>query len=279
MGACTFCGQPAGWFKSAHGECQTKHNDGVSMVRKLAARAAAPGSDVAALAREIDQVCATHWIGPALREDLTVQEWNLALDRYCDDGIVTAQEERALEAYRDGLGLTPDILRPSGGHTRFVKALLLRDLAEGIVDQRFDPGSFDRVNLQRGERVAWIFSGVDYIEEKRRRQYVGGSTGVSVRVMKGVYLRQSAFRGEPVDTVENVVVDHGYAVFTDRHIYFSGDSKAWRIPYGKILSMTAYSDGIGLIKEAASPKPQVLITGDGLFTYNMARALSDLAAD
>jgi len=42
--------------------------------------------------------------------------------------------------------------------------------------------------------------------------------------------------------------------------------------------MTPYSDGIGLIKDGANAKPQTLVTKDGVFTYNLAKALSELAS-
>src|SRR5436309_2915272 len=68
------------------------------------------------------------------------------------------------------------------------------------------------INFQRGEQVAWAFPQSPYYEDKTRRQYVGGSQGVSVRVAKGLYFRTSAFHGRPIDTTERVHVDTGTVV-------------------------------------------------------------------
>lgn len=270
MGECIFCGQPAGFFRKQHDECREEHEIGKTTLNRLAAGAFADNVDLAALPAEIDQLCTRAHIRREDKQLSLIAAWDAALRRFSDDGVVTVDEENRLNQYRDAFALSSSVLNTNGAYTRLVQALLLRDLENGQVDGRFDTTGFNQVNFQKGEKVAWIFGGVDYIEEKTRRSYVGGSTGVSFRVMKGVYLRQSAFTGHAVDRTESVVVDNGYAVLTDRNIYFAGARKAWRLPWGKIVSMTPYSDGIGLIKDGANAKPQTLVTKDGVFTYNLA---------
>ena len=60
------------------------------------------------------------------------------------------------------------------------------------------------MNFQKGEQIVWAFPGADYLEDKTKRQYVGGSQGVSIRVMKkAVYYRVGAFKGS-LSNVPNV---------------------------------------------------------------------------
>jgi hypothetical protein len=61
---------------------------------------------------------------------------------------------------------------------------------------------------------------------------------------------------------------------TSKHIHFAGGKKSLRVPYTKIVSFTPYSDGIGIMRDAANAKQQVLVTGDGWFTYNLLTNLS-----
>jgi len=49
---------------------------------------------------------------------------------------------------------------------------------------------------------------------------------------------------------------------------------AGEYPYAKIVSFEPFSDGLGLVRDAAIAKPQIFVTGDGWFTYNLVTNLS-----
>jgi len=38
---------------------------------------------------------------------------------------------------------------------------------------------------------------------------------------------------------------------------------------GKVVSFVPFSDGFGIHRDAASVKPQMFLTGDGWFAYNL----------
>ena len=44
-------------------------------------------------------------------------------------------------------------------------------------------------NFLNGEKLVQGFDSVRYLEDKVRRQYVGGPQGVSIRIVRGVYYR------------------------------------------------------------------------------------------
>jgi hypothetical protein len=152
----------------------------------------------------------------------------------------------------------------------------LRDLLNGVIPNRMRFDGNLPLNLQKGEQVVWAFEQVDYLEEKTRRQYVGGSRGISVRVVKGVYYHFGGFRGHAIDRTERVHVDTGLVAITTKQIYFAGAKKAFRIPYTKIVSFEPYSNGVGIMRDAASAKPQLLVTHAGWFTYNLVTNLARL---
>jgi len=279
MGDCVYCGQPAGLFRSKHRECQERRDEGLGRLTALARRSLIPDADVPAIGREMDALMLSHRVDRAAKTRALVTEWSAAVDRFAEDGIVTPEEEAILARVGAAFGLEYKDLNFAGAGNRLLQALLLRDLKDGIVDKRCDSSWFNRVNFQRGERVAWIFANVDLVQEKTRRSYVGRSAGVSMRVVKGVYLRTGAFQGHAVEHNEMVTVDRGWAVFTDRNLYFSGASKAWRLPWGKIVSMTPYRDGLGVIKDGANARPQVLMIPEGGFAFNLAQALSWISED
>ena len=152
----------------------------------------------------------------------------------------------------------------------------MRDVLNGVVPQRISVDGNLPINFQKGEQIVWAFSGSKYLEDKTRRQYVGGMQGVSIRVMKGVYYRVGAFKGHAVEHTERVHIDTGWVVVTNKNIYFAGPRKSVRLPYAKIVSFEPFSDGIGVMRDTATAKPQIFVTGDGWFTYNLVANLSQI---
>ena len=131
-------------------------------------------------------------------------------------------------------------------------------------------------NFQKGEQLVWLFNGVNYLEDKTRREYVGGSRGVSVRVVKGVYYRVGAYQGHSISHTERTVVDTGLLAITNKSLYFGGSQKSFRIAFPKIVSFQPYSDGIAIMRDSANAKAQVFVTGDGWFTHNLLANLAQL---
>ena len=65
-------------------------------------------------------------------------------------------------------------------------------------------------------------------------------------------------------------VDTGLLAVTDKHIYFHGSRKAFRVRFDKIVSFDQFSDGFGIMRDAQTAKPQPFRTGNGWFGYNLA---------
>ena len=61
-------------------------------------------------------------------------------------------------------------------------------------------------------------------------------------------------------------------------MYFGGQRKSLRLPYGKLVSWQPYSEGIGIFRDASNANLIILKTGDGWFTYNLATNLALLAS-
>ncbi len=189
---------------------------------------------------------------------------------------LSLEVEKRLMDLKESLSLSRSSLEGSGAWDRVVKSAAIRDLLNGVIPKRM---SFDgnlSLNLQKGEQIVWAFDRSEYLEDRTRRQYVGGSRGVSVRVMRGVYYHVGGFKGHAVDRTERVHVDTGSATITSKHLYFSGPNKTFRVSYTKIVSFHPFSDGVGIVRDSATAKPQFFITHDGWFTYNLVTNLARL---
>lgn len=81
------------------------------------------------------------------------------------------------------------------------------------------------------------------LQEFKTVGYSAGSTGMSVRVAKGVTLRTSGMRGKAVKGMVSVAT--GELVISDKRVIFSGDKKSFAIPLEDLLGTTNYTDGFG----------------------------------
>jgi hypothetical protein len=264
---CTFCDQRAGWFKTDHPACRTTYDQIVEMT----VQAIADGSLDTHQARLGDLVGPTPQTADSVRRAL-VTAWTQAVDRALEDGVLAEGEEAALTTLVGRYGLTE--VTGNETHHRFVKSAVLREVLAGRLPTRINVNGQLPFNFQSGETLVWLWQNVAYHEERIQRSYVGGSQGLSVRVMKGVYYRTSAFKGHPVETAHMALLDTGTLAATDRHIYFAGPRKSLRIPYDDMVSFTPYDTGIGIGRDSARAKPQVFVTNDGWFTCNLIQNLA-----
>lgn len=283
MGNCKYCGKPAGFLRSKHAECEEQHRQRELVIQggrqRIAAEVlrAVKGSDnFDELEKAISEIEQSSFVPSSERKALLVKGWENSVEQFLEDGILDATEEKRLVEFKERFALSQSDLDKNGALTKTAKAVVLRDVLNGVIPQRMSVDGNLPINFQKGEQVVWAFSGSKYLEDKTRRQFVGGSQGISLRVMKGVYYRVGAFKGHAVESTERVHIDTGWVVITNKNIYFAGSQKSVRIPYAKIVSFEPFSDGIGVMRDSATAKPQIFVTGDGWFTYNLVTNLSKL---
>ena len=126
------------------------------------------------------------------------------------------------------------------------------------------------VVLTKAEKVIWMYPNVECLEDKKRTRYVGGSQGVSVRIVKGVSYRVGNHRGEKVQEEYTQSIGYGDLYVTTKNVIFCGD-KPIKIPLAKILSLKEYSNGTGVIKDGANPKQYTFL---GITPYIISNTLS-----
>jgi len=209
-------------------------------------------------------------------QEALVQGWERAVDHFLEDGRLDESEEEHLSRFRTQFSLSQDDLDGRGAYSRLVRGAVLRDVMNGVIPERVQVQGSLPFNFQKTEKLVWLFPEAKYYEDRKRRHYVGGYHGASFRIAKGVYYRVGAFKGHPVETTETVFVGSGLLGVTNRHVYFSGGGKSFRIRHDKIVSIEPYSDGVGIQRDAQTARPQVLVTGDGWFTYNLLMNVSNL---
>lgn len=283
MANCKYCGKPAGLLRKKHAECETQNQErqkliqnGCSKITALSLNAIKTTEVFDNLKNKISEIEKTHFIPVQNRNALLIRGWENAVEDFLEDDVLDNDEENRLVAFKEYFSLSQDELDINGSLTKIAKAAIIRDILNGIIPQRLSVDGSLPINFQKDEKIVWAFQNSHYYEDKIRRQYVGGSQGVSVRLAKGLYYRTSTFKGRVVENTERVHIDTGWVVITNKNLYFAGARKSLRLPYGKIISFEPYSDGIGIMRDAATAKPQTFVTGDGWFTYNAVMNLAQL---
>jgi len=276
MGNCIYCGKPAGFFKKTHKECKQLHEKGKSEIISLVSNIGSKGGDLKQLKSSIKNIALSSYIDESTINSLIISGWEKAVEVAFDDGVLTNEEETALNELKQYFNLSQEDLDKNGAYKKIIKGAILRDILDGKLPERVQIDGNLPFNLQKNEKIVWVFQNVDYYEKKTRTRYVGGSQGVSIRIAKGLYYRTGTFKGERVQTSETVHVDTGLLGVTNKHIYFTGSSKSFRINYNKIVSFETFSDGIGVQRDAQTAKPQSFLTGDGWFTYNLITNLAQI---
>jgi len=236
-----------------------------------AARKAAitPHADLSVLEESLQLIAPQSYVDNQLLGDLLATACSHAVAEALEDDVLSEAEERALVAFKSHFDLPADVIDRSGAYVRLAKAGVLRDVMNGQLQQRVEVQGILPFNFQRSETLIWLFQNVPYYESRTRTTHAGGHSGVSLRVTKGVYYRLGGFKGNPVVTTALAHVDTGLLAVTDKHLYFAGNTKAFRIRYDKIVSFAPYDDDIGVQRDASTAKPQIFVTGDEWFTYNL----------
>jgi len=296
MGNCIYCGRPAGLLQTRHKECELKHHEelkrqaelmrieeekkdlALSRIHAIASNAYRT-QDVDAAIESIRKISREQDLSVSEMKERAMEGWSKSISLALADNVIEKSEEENLFNFAEKLGYSNNDLMAIRGYWQLQKGRLIRDIIETGKVPEWVSFSGLEVNLMKNERIAWAFQHVDYYEEKTYKHFEGGSVGVSVRIMKGVYYRTSSFKGYPVVETQREKVDTGVLAMTDKCLYFAGRQKNFRIKYDKIVSFKPYSDALGIQKDLQSAKPQLFIfqeNEDGAFAYNLVSNLSQL---
>ncbi|MDB8962976.1 hypothetical protein PN569_08270 [Parabacteroides merdae] len=270
MGKCKYCGKDAGFFRSKHDECEAKFRSGLNQINSIVANCFVTNEDFYLKEREIKAIVANSCIDAISLENEYVKVFDQAVDRYLNDGIISTREEQMVARFLQFTGMQQARLNENKSLEKVLQSKVLEDILSGNKPKpRITIAGDFPFMLGKTENLIWLFRNITLHQQKVRREYVGRSSGVSVRIMKGVYYRTGGFKGHPVETTVMQRVGVGSVCLTDKNLYFSSPEKSLKIPYSKILSVESYSNGVGLQKDGVNDKPIFLENINSWFVYNV----------
>lgn len=109
--------------------------------------------------------------------------------------------------------------------------------------------------ILRGDETCYALSrNAQHIVSRTKTRYVGGSQGVSIRIVKGVRYHVGGFRGRPVTEEFEVVADEGAVYVTNKRFIFAGSKEVSTVAAAKIADV--HLDGarvIVIVENRATP--------------------------
>jgi len=273
MATCTYCGKPAGLFRWSHKLCRDLHKEAATKIPEFFVKTLESSMEPAKFRALAEEVARTHYVRDEEFRRLAIQGLVATLDRAFKEHGLDEHDDERIASLCNAFGIAANELGPSG--MRFAKAEILRGLDEKKLPSKIHVDNMP-INLEHNENVIWLFNNVNYYTERSRTQYVGGSSGMSIRVMKGVYYRIGAFHGHPIKT--QFLSDEGRGIFViaSHNVYFWSPRKAVKIPAKKIISVVPYSDGLQIMRDGANAAPHIFMLDDPAFAADVIARLNQI---
>jgi len=275
MSTCRYCGQSAGWFSEAHEGCIQRSNQGIEALKACMENAVAQGMQYGEIRVQLDKIIAyavipQEQVLPAIKEG-----WSRGAEKQGIAHRLSENECSAIMSIFQAAGLTQDDVSETAGFRAVCLSWRIWMVLHDQIEPYKGPIQF---NLQPGEVPVFGIANVLLSEEQTRSTYLGGYSGVSIRIASGLYYHFGGMRGHREQSTSLQEVDYGYLLMTTRAIYFGGTEKGvnFRLPYKDLVRFQPYSDAVGICKIGAKEKlfaPQQ-DPNIGCFLFNLLQALA-----
>jgi hypothetical protein len=289
---CVHCGEQAGRLRREHAACRERHDNALAQFPNFFVKYLAspmPPDKFRALAEEI---AAGAFIRGDEFKEVCAGGLKAMIETATTAGELKPDDNAHIATLAETFGIDLHALKGAG--ERLIKASLLRDLRDGRLpaDIRLDGPVV--LNLERDEAVVWVFNQVACYSVARsdkpatHSQHVGRShltmrmngfkavasasdTSAKVppenapetRAAKRSSARPDASSDE---RTQGLALDGtGDLVLTNRHLCFLSDSTVLKIPLRAIVAVVPHADGLRVMRDEASGKPQTFVVDDPSF--------------
>lgn len=157
------------------------------------------------------------------------------------DGYLDEPEIDILNRAMQDLRVDPAQLDPVAHHA-LLRMLQLQQVIAGQLPQIHPTQA--PLALSQGE-VAHLVTPCR-IEQERvvRRRNVGGYSGVSLRIARGVHYHIGGSRGSSYPVTQQVTVSHGNLVLSSKRAVYLGSTRGFNKPWAKVSAVEPYSNAV-----------------------------------
>lgn len=181
------------------------------------------------------------------REDV-IKLYDRLFEKFSSDKEVDAEEIAVLQKLQKGLSLSNAEVKFDERLKPYIYVQAIRNNTLPEVQLSGSQG----LVLKKDEKVHFVDGAVLQEIKSVSVGYSGGSEGISIRIMKGVYYRVGATRGHVMKEDRLVETSRGIFIITNKRVLLiptSVGEKSLNIPLDKILLYRCYENGVEIYKE------------------------------
>ncbi len=132
--------------------------------------------------------------------------------------------------------------------------------------------------LTKNECVIWAYADVQVDEMVTHKEYVGRTSGASIRIAKGVYWRIGACKGIPIEKSAFKSLGDAIVAITSKNLFFTiRGMDSVKIPLSKIVSIYPYSNGVLVVQDGKRKSPLFFhVDDDSWFFANALKNASNI---
>lgn len=217
----------------------------------------------------LEQLAAALRISPALQRDLYSKDAKDLLQAVLTD--ILADRRLSPEEFTHFAALAKH-LGINASFEEATEALMHRYALYWRIEHGDIPAVDVPIALQRGETCHFVCQ-ARWLEHRRQTRTTGYySSGVSVRVARGLYYRFGSSRPQRVTTEGLAEIDRGVLYLTNKRVLFDGATRNWTIRWATIIAFHAYSDGI-VLEKGTGKSPHLVLDGDAELAAVLCGAL------
>lgn len=189
---------------------------------------------------QLAQLAATGSISDRHRQKLNTDAVAQMADRVLADEVMTEAEEDSFLEVVEALGFSQADL--NNGFNDVMKRLVLARANDG----RLPVTDNSQLISQPGEVVHGELPAA-LLKEVALREFRAGTSGVSVRIAKGVRVHAGGIRGRSVVVgTEMQTVDTGVLAISSKRVVFIGPRKTIESKYAKLVGVQVYTDAVAI---------------------------------
>lgn len=174
--------------------------------------------------------------------------YEAAFKAIISDGVITDQEEIDIIETQQILMVTDQQIPKQLAVLRQHREL--RNIQKGILPS---VNSFGLI-LQGDEQV-YFRARADLLEERVvSRKYQGGSSGVNIRVAKGVSFKVGQHKGRSISEKGIVIVDEGDFYVTSKRLVYKGRKKNFTLNFSQLVGYEVFTGGIDISANKGNTK-------------------------
>ncbi len=270
MGQCKFCKKSAWLFRKKHKACEIKYISNSNKIKELLEFSLKWDTDFSWLKNTIDTLAKEWFINKDTLDDIYTSIYDDAVQRFLYDGILTEKEEENLSLFEENFWLNQDILNKNWSFWNFMKAIIIRDLAQWKMPLvTFNVIGKLPLKFEEDEKIVWLFEDVELFESPKKLEEREIFPTSAKEGENGPYFRTLLFKENTIDPKKITFIDQGMFVITNKNIYFDAESLRTKISLAEIKNLFSYEDGIGIEIEDATVLPQIFKGIDWWFSYNV----------